>query len=386
MEKKKVDVIEKRKKRRFHRGLMRFLVLLLIACFCVFLYVERGNWISGVEDKIESIRQNDGVLAEGNFPLTVSGNGDYQAKILGDRLAILNNASLYLYSVHGDSTDVRQVAYTKAVLKTDDAYALCYENGGTGFRLDKVGGVVYEKEADDLIISGSVNSSGYVALLTESSTYNCALMVYDASGKKIYTRNCVERVNDVCIREDNTGCVFVQLDADGGEIVSCLRGILFEEEATQWETTELSTLCLETSYTEDGRICVIGDTMCAYYNEKGQMESMYTYSGELISYAVENGQAAVLVRNDDTRETHLVLFDGSAESPLEISVNSSASYVYIDDSAAYLMSSDNVVSYSFAGKAVATVALDRAYERFLKQDDYLFLLSFDQIDRVNFNQ
>ena len=40
----------------------------------------------------------------------------------------------------------------------------------------------------------------------------------------------------------------------------------------------------------------------------------------------------------------------------------------------------------FSGKAVATVALDRAYERFLKQGNYLFLLSYDQIDRVNFNQ
>ncbi|MGN0592268.1 MAG: DUF5711 family protein [Ruminococcus sp.] len=386
MDKNKVDVIEKRKKRRFHRGMLRFLVLMLIACFCIFLYMERGNWITGVENKIESIRQNDGVLAEGNFPLTISGNGDYQAQILDDRLAILNNSYLYLYSVHGDNTDTRQVAYTKSILKTSGDYALCFENGGSSFRVDKAGGVVYEKEAEDLIITGTISSSGYVALITESSTYSCSLYVYDINGKKIYTRNCVERVNDVCFRSDNQGCVFVQMDAKDGEVISRLRSIVFEKKNALWETPAISTMCLATSFTEDGRICVIGDSMCAYYNDKGQMESMYTYTGSLVSYHVENGRAAILVHSDETRESNLILFDGSAESPVEIGVNHSASYVQVDDGTAYLMSGDNIVSYSFSGKAIATVALDRAYERFLKQENYLFLLSYDQIDRVNFNQ
>ncbi|MBQ8686917.1 MAG: hypothetical protein IJ512_00045 [Ruminococcus sp.] len=386
MDKNKVDIIEKRKKRRFHRSMLRLLVLLLIAAFCVFLYMERGNWISGMGNRIESIRQNDGVLAEGNFPLTISGNGEYQAQILDNRLAILNNSYLYLYSVQGDSVDTRQVAYTKSVLKTAGEYALCFENGGSGFRVDKAGDAVYEKEAENVIITGTISSTGYVALVTESSTYSCSLYVYDTSGKKVYTRNCVERINDVCFRADNSGCVIVQLDAEDGEITSWLRSITFEEKETSWETPTVSTLCLETSFTNDGRICVIGDSMCAYYNEKGQMESMYTYSGSLVSYHVENGQAAVLVRSDETRETNLILFEGSAESPVEIAVNNASSYVRIDNSAAYLMSTDNIVSYSFSGKAIATVGLDRAYERFLKQDDYLFLLSYDQIDRVNFNQ
>lgn len=386
MAKKNADAIDKRKKRRFNKGLLRFTVLLLIAAFCVFLYMERSNWISGVGNRIESIRQNDGVLADGNFPLNISGNGEYQAEILDDRLAILNNSYLYLYSIEGDSTATRQVAYTNAILKTSGGYALCFENGGIGFRVDKVSDAVYEKEAEDLIITGAVSSEGYVALITESSTYSCSLYIYDANGKKIYTRNCVERVNEVSFRHDSQGCVFVQLDAEEGEVISCLRSILIDEKDTVWETPSISTLCLNTSYTKDGRICVIGDSMCAYYNEKGQMESMYTYSGSLVSYDSENGRAAVLVYSDETRETNLILFDETAEAPVEITVNNTASYVQIDEGTAYLMSNDNVVSYSFEGKAVATVALENAYERFLKQDNYLFLLSYDQIDRVNFNQ
>lgn len=386
MEKGKVDTIEKKKRKKTQRSLLRLLILMLIAAFCVFLYMERGNWISGVENKIEAIRQNDGVLAEGNFPLAMSGDNDYQAQPLGGKLAIYNNSYMYIYSVNGEKTDTRQIPYTKAIMKTNEDYALCFENSGTGFRVDKTDGVVYEREAENPIITGAVSKSGYTALITESSNYSCSIYIYNEKGKKIYTRNCVERINEISFDNDSEGCVFVQLNAEEGDISSVVRRVSFEKEDELWEAPSLSTLCLETSFTNDGRICVIGDKLCAYYNKKGQLESMYTYTGTLLGYHSENGRAAVLVRSDETRETNLILFDGSAEAPVVVTVNQSSSYVRVEDGSVYLMSSDNVVSYSFAGNAVATVSLDYAYERFIKQGDYLFLMSYDQINRVNFNE
>lgn len=386
MKKDKVDSIEKRKRKKTQKSLLRLLILMLIAAFCVFLYMNRENWISGVENKIESIRQNDGVLAEGNFPLKVADDSDYQLQVLDDKLALLSNSYLYLYSVQGENADTRQITYTRPVIKTKGDYALCFEHGGTNFRVDRTDDLVYERDADDLIITGAVSNSGYTALVTESNTYSCSIYVYDNNGKKIYTRNCVERVNELSFDNDSKGCIFVELNSEKGEVSSVLQRIRFEQKEGIWETPAISTLCIETSFTEDGRICVIGDNMCAYYNKKGQLESMYTYAGTLLSYDVHGGQAAILIRNDETRETSLVLCDGSAESPISIVVNSAASYVCVSDGKAYLMSGDNVVSYSFDGNAVATVSLDYAYERFLKQGKYLFLMSYDKIDRVNFDE
>lgn len=386
MSKNKVDVIEKKKKRKTQKSILRLLVIMLLAAFCVFLYMERGNWISGFENKIESIHQNDGVLAEGNFPLTVSDNGDYQVQILDNKLALLSNSYLYLYSEQGENSDTRQIPYTNPVLKTNGDYALCFENGGTGFRVDKTDGTLYERNAEDIIITGAVSKSGYTALIMESSTYNCSICIYDSNGKKIYTRNCVERIHEIRFDNDSEGCAFVQLNSEKGEISSVVRRIRFEQEEELWSSPALSAMCIETSFTQDGRLCVIGDTLCAYYNKKGQLESMYTYTGSLLSYHVQDGRAAVLIRSDDTRETNLVLFDGSAEDPAIVTVNQSASYVRVENETVYLMSGDNIVSYSFSGSAVATVALDFAYERFIKQGDYLFLMSYDKIDRVNFDE
>lgn len=386
MSKNKVDVIEKKKRKKTHRSLLRLLVIMLIAAFCVFLYMERGNWISGVENKIESIRQNDGTLADGNFPLKVSDDGEYQLQVLDDKLALLSNSYLYLYSVSGENSDTRQIAYTKPVIKTKGNYSLCFESGSTKFRVDRTDNMIYERDSDDLIITGAISDTGYTALITESSTYSCSIYIYDNNGKKIYTRNCVERVIDISFDNDSKGCVFVELNSEKGEVTSVLRRIRFETQDIIWATPAMSTLCIETSFTNDDRVCIIGDNMCAYYNKKGQLESMYTYAGTLLSYDVHAGQAAILIRNDETRETSLVLCNGSAESPVNIAVNSSSTYVRVTDGKAYLMSGDNVVSYSFEGNAVATVSLDYAYERFIKQGEYLFLMSYDKIDRVNFDE
>ena len=40
--------------------------------------------LEGIGSRYQSVTQNDGTLAEGNFPLTISGNAGYQAMTAGD--------------------------------------------------------------------------------------------------------------------------------------------------------------------------------------------------------------------------------------------------------------------------------------------------------------
>jgi len=78
--------------------------------------------------------------------------------------------------------------------------------------------------------------------------------------------------------------------------------------------------------------------------------------------------------------------NGSANDPTIVSVDTSASYLTVTDGDAIVMSDDNITSYSFSGTAIATVALDGSYDSFLKQDGYVLLLGYNQIDRVDFKE
>ena len=94
---------------------------------------------------------------------------------------------------------------------------------------------------------------------------------------------------------------------------------------------------------------------------------------------MDAGNAAVLIRDEEKRETKLVIFPGSASEPIEIVVNGDAKAVQVYGDRIYMMNAETVIAYNFSGKSVATV-------RFLKKDNYLFLLRYDKIDRVDFKE
>ena len=82
--------------------LFLFLMLLLLAGI---IYARRDVWypkLEGIGTRYQTIRQNDGTLAEGNFPLTVSGGIDYETADMNGSLVILSDANFYIYGLDGN--------------------------------------------------------------------------------------------------------------------------------------------------------------------------------------------------------------------------------------------------------------------------------------------
>lgn len=383
------DMIEKRKRRHKLRTLRNLLIFLLIAGFCGYLYVQRDMWIpklEGIGSRYDSVTQNDGTLAEGNFPLTISGSTGYEAQLVDDTLFLLHDAYLDLYSLHGDSRDKRQHTFQDAALLSNGKYALLYERGGTSFRLDSKSKNVYSKTVDNDIITAAVSTNGNAALVTESDAYTCVINIYDNTGKRIYQRNCVERVTDVVFHADGNGCCFTSMDADGGKIQSTTTSILFDQVDTQWTSLPLETFVVKSGIASDGKLCLIGNTACTYYSASGEVLGTYNYNGTLVQADWEDGRTALVIQDDQKRQTSLILLDQSTSNPKVVSVDDTASCVRVADGDAVVMTQGNITSYDFSGSPVATVELDGAYSSFLKQNGYVFLQGYHQIDRVDFKE
>lgn len=73
------------------------------------LYSKRDVWfpkLEGIGSRFQSVKSN-GELAEGNFPLSISGGIDYQTGNLNGYLAILSDAYLYIYNDNGELYEER---------------------------------------------------------------------------------------------------------------------------------------------------------------------------------------------------------------------------------------------------------------------------------------
>lgn len=384
------EVIYKRKRRSRLRTFRNLILFLLIAALCWYLYTQRALWLpklEGIGSRYENqVTQNDGTLAEGNFPLTISGNTGYQLKMADNTLFLLHDNYLDLYSIHGDLQDSRQHAFQNAMLSTAGKYGLVYENNGKSFRLDTKNKNLYNKTADNNIISGVVSEDGSVALITESGSYACCIEVYDDTGKRIYQRSCVNHVTDVVFHNDNKGCCFTTINVENGAVSSTVTSVSFHQKEEQWTSSPIDTLEIYTRCASDGTICVVGNTACAYYSKNGELLGNYAFEGTLIDAHLEDGRAAMIIQDDQQRATSLVLLDQSAEKPSVTELPSTASCVRVFDGDAYVMSPGNVTSYDFSGEPLATVTLEGAYTSFIRENGYLFLLGYDQVDRVDFKE
>ncbi|MGN0620471.1 MAG: DUF5711 family protein [Porcipelethomonas sp.] len=384
---KDIDIVLLRKRRNRRRKLVKFSAFLLLAAVAVTVYAKRDEWypkLEGIGSRFESVKSNGSDLAEGNFPLSISGGIDYQTGEINNCLAILSDAYLYIYDSDGDLYDERQHAYANAMLQTAGKKALVYESGGNKFRIESRSKTVYTKKIDNSIIFARLSESGMAAVVTNSDNYLCRITVFDETGNEIYSRDCVERVTDLDFSSDGKGCVIATCEAVNGVICSKITSVSFDSKTDNWVSEYIDTFCLKVFYGEKN-VFVIGDTKCAYYDSKGQMAYTYEYPSNITDWDFSEDKAVMLFENKSKRHSYITSIDGEKMKPsvIEFPENSVRCVRIIDDKICVL-NKDGITRYNFTGGGEKNISPEGSYDKFIFIDDYIFLLGYDRIDRTDY--
>ncbi|MCU6719393.1 DUF5711 family protein [Porcipelethomonas ammoniilytica] len=384
---KDVDIVILRRRRKRRRQMAKFIAFILLASIIFGLYVKRDVWfpkLEGIGSRFQSVKSSGGELSGENFPLNISGGIDYQVGNLNGYLAILSDAYIYIYTEDGELYEERQHAYANAMLQTSGKKALIYESGGNKFRIDNKRKNLYTKKMEQNIIFARISENGNVAVITTSDTYICKLTVFDDSGEEIYSRNCVERVIDLTFNEDGTGCILATSDAADGEIISKIISVSFDSKKDKWTSDALNTMCLKTYYDRNG-ILVLGDTKCAYYSNNGELLTSYDYPSSLVDWDYRDGKIAMLFENEIKRQNYFTTIDSEKREPNQNEFsNSSANCIRISGGQVLILSKEGIIKYDFNGGGEKNISSESAYEKFILIDNYIFLLGYDRIDRIEY--
>lgn len=381
-----MDVVALRQQRIRRRRLAKLLLGLLAVIVFIVIYINRDVWfpkLEGIGTKYQNITQNKNSDTEGNYPLSISGGVDYYTSFVGNNMFILCDMYVYIYNTDGDLKDSRQHAYSNAVMQTNASRCLLYSCNGTKFRVDNANKMLYENTLEQPILFARIGKNGYTAVVTESETYACRLCIFDANGKSVYNRECVDRLLDVSLYDG--GCVFATLGAENGEITTTLQCITFNGDDVVWASSPMPTLCMNVYALSDGGAMVIGDSSCAYYSSTGALLYSYDYTGELIDYTFSDEKAAILIKNEEQRQSQLLLFSKIAAQPSHVSIPFIAKSVEIDDEKAYILGIKSIDGYAFNGNQTSQLAMTDSYERIMKNGKYFYLLGYDKINRINVN-
>ena len=375
--------IKNRKKRR--KNLLIFLIFLLLAAVGTTASFTRALWynkLRGIGEQYRTI-VNTGRLAEGNFPIDMSGGADYQLTATGKNVEVLSDTYTLYYDVEGNLIKKRQHSYTNSVLCVSGGKTLIYESSGDDLSVEEAENVIYEKEFDNNILFARISPDGSIGVVTTSDNYNCELMIYDKKGTLVYERKCMELVSGLSFLAESKGCVITYLAAENGKLITSVQKLDFSQDGEIWTSPGMNTVGLEV-YGYDGGAFVLGMDACGYVDDNGQISSYYSYDGDMKGGYSSNGQSAIIINNDDRRKYIAALFSGGGTEPVIIDLEEPAVDVTVSDGLAYVLTEGHMMAYDFNGDVRSLAHVSDSYTGFVRCGGHVFLKGYNKIDRIDY--
>lgn len=388
-----VSELRRRQKSKTRRNfLIKFFAVLTVAVLVVIAVLTKDSWypyLDGILTKVPSVSENgeNAELAEGRFPIPVSGGSDYQLKAMDNYFAFLDDSRFYVYTTEGEAVIEKQHTFANPILTVSNKKALIYDLGGNSFSLESKYKTIYEKTCDQTILMAELSSSDLAAVVTKSDKYLAQLDIYDPDGKNIFTYKSYDsRIIDVTFLNDNSGCVITTLGASGGKIQSGLIRFSFSSTDMIWQSEKVDCLAVCTSIDENGNISIIGDTRSVYFDSDGNKLFETEYEDGITDYSCSSKLNAVLMENSLLRKYSLMITDcADPEHSYTVELSEEAKHIFAYNSMVYVLTGSGIYTYNNMGQEITSVKLTDSYENFCKIGNYFFLMGYDEINRISFD-
>lgn len=381
------DIRKKRKVKKFKRLLKKLIIILIAALALLVVFLTKDKWyphLDGILTKIPSA-ENTGELAEGNFPIKIDGKNRCQLKAMENNIAVLNDSHLNIYTDEGKRLLSMQHNYAYPIIEVSNKRALIYDLGGKKFSLFSKYDKIYEKTDDNIILFAKLSSNDCAAVITKSDKYLALLNVYNSKGESIFVYKSYDsRIIDVTFDRDNNGCIITTIGSKNGELVSQLLYYKFDETDMIWQSDYIGTMGFSTRLYGEESIVLFGDNKCVYFDNGGVLTGSYDYSYSIVDFDSSNTLSGMLFKNTETRKSIFVLIDNTENSPVKIIVDETADNVDISGNTAYIQTANKIYAYSKTGELISSVDLETDYLNFCKTDNYIFLMGYDGINRIDY--
>lgn len=375
-----------KKAKSLARKLIPALLLIAVAAAVV---LTKNIWypkLDGIMKKIPTFTvENSGELAEGNFPISITGGSGYQLLPMNGYFSLLDESHLRIYDTNGELNCDVQHEYANPVMAANSRRVLIYDLGGKKLRVVNRHKTVFEKNMDESILFARLSSNDNTAVITRPDKALSQLSVFDQNGGLIFSLTANDRrIIDVSFTENNDGIVVTTLGASGGELVSQMTRYRYGERDSVWVSDTISTMAMSTSSVEGGEL-MFGDNMCAFFDNNGNYKTSVEYKNTLIDFDSSKELTALIFENQERRRTVLKLINNADNSVNELNVNGIAKDITVEGTTAYILTSSGISSYNADGTEGAGVSLDDEYDGFVKLGGYIYLLGYDEINRIDFS-
>lgn len=260
-------------------------ILLILAALFVFLY--RDEIFGSGSDKYD---EASGI--KDSEPFTYENGSNQSFALQGDRLAIASSTGLQILDKDGNTVSRQVFSMGQPCVSTGGNSSIFYDVGGTTLR-GYFGNEYKELDTAGEIVSVSVNSSGYLAVVSNETGYKGSVTVFSSSGEEIYkwysgtgytldaaVMPSSDRLAVLCVEGSGTVIHFFKLDEE-------------EEYALASIPAELA---YDMGVNESDGIFVLSSTAIHFINKNGEVENSFTFGDYyLVDYNFSEGFCAAVL-------------------------------------------------------------------------------------------
>lgn len=342
----------RKKSRVFHipRWVYRVIIILILSVLALLIWFNRENLtprniVEWVQTQVVGMGVGDGYPAKiagstvspGNFA-SVNKDAVY---VSDTRLTVLNSTAKELVS--------RQHSYSSPVMRTAGTRVLIYNLGGTGYQIESHSKTDAVKSAKNNILAGDIASNGKYALVTEEKGYCSMLAVYLADHTEQYRFEFADYyVTDISLNRDGTKAAVAGISAKGGAMASAVYLFDFSQPKETAKFTYEECLMLGVSYSGDGSVLAVGDSLASVIKPGGKEKVDYSYGSQrLTDYAADNGRLALaLTPYANSASGTLVLLDNMGKELHSIKCSAKIESVSLFGDTAAVLTGSTVQGYS----------------------------------------
>lgn len=379
---------KQRKAKKRAKTIKKLAVFLVLLCVAGIIYSTRESWLpffNGIATRYAPVPENDGTLAEGNFPLKVS-EGTYYMDAMDSQFTVVDDTRFTVFSEDGAVIQSKEHSMSGPMMCTNSKKALLYEIGGVYFNLESKYKNVYANHTDNKIVLGRLGATDYAAIVTLSDKFVCELNVYDGTGNAVYSwKSADTRITDVAFVSSD-GCIAATVDETGGQLYSTLHRFRFGEYDELWHTDPLNTLIISQKVRSDGSIVVFGDDKCAYYSSDGALMKTFLYADSVVGFDASDTVTAFITRNEGRRRSKLTIISDAGAEPVSVMIDGAVKKVFVDGADTYVLFDGRLEKIAVDGTVVSSVEISDEYTDFVKIGTKIFLKgSSGIIDRIDFS-
>lgn len=380
---------DKKTKKLVESMAKKLIAVVLIATAACALVLTRDIWypkLDGIVQKIPlTAQENTGELAEGEFPIKISGGSDYQLLGMSRYFAMLDEMHLYIYDLNGNLNAESQHDYANPVMSVSGKRVLVYDLGGKKFRVENRHKNIFEKDTEDAILFAKISSNDNTAVVTRPGKALSALSVYNQNGEFIFglTSNDM-RIIDVSFTEYGDGLIVTTMGASGGDMVSKMTKYRFGQKEPVWVSDTVNTMAMSVQPVNGG-VMMFGDNKCVFFDSDGNYKTSFEYKNTLVDFGCSSDMTAILFKDQERRRMSLMMINNADYSVNELFIDGDANDLTVSGSEAYVLTQGGVKAYYADGTEGPKADLENEYDGFVKIGNYIYLLGYDEINRIDFS-